>query len=589
MLLNNNYMERRDFRMTYIKKYEEWLNNEFFDEATREELRAIGNDTKEIEDRFYMDLEFGTAGLRGKLGAGLNRMNLYIISRATQGLADYIKGYGKEYMDRGVAIAYDCRHFSKEFADRAAQVLAANGIKAYLFEELRPTPELSYAVRTLHTASGIVVTASHNPREYNGYKVYWEDGAQILSSVAKGITQKIQSISDFSTIEVMDMDIAKEKGLIVMLGKAMDDEYTEKVMGLAIREDIDKDIKIVYSPLNGTGNKPVRRVLKERGFTNIIVVPEQENPDPDFTTVGYPNPEDVKAFKYAQELGKKEGAELLIATDPDCDRLAIMVKGDNGEYVAFNGNQTGAILIKYVIEGMKEKGTLPSNAAIVKSLVTGDLGRAVAKKYGVETFEVLTGFKNICEKINDFKRDNNSYEFIFGYEESIGYVAGTFVRDKDAVIASMLLCEAAAYYKSKGKTLINILDEIYEEFGYYRENLISLVLEGIEGQERISRMMIEYRKDYLKSIGTAKLTKFIDYEAEKSYDIASGKEEPSGIEKSNVLKFYFDDESWYAVRPSGTEPKIKIYMYSKGKTLKAGEEKLVEMKDVIIAKLQSTK
>ncbi|MGH4052305.1 MAG: phospho-sugar mutase [Clostridium sp.] len=575
--------------MNYIKKYEEWLNNEFFDQATREELRSISNDTKEIEDRFYMDLEFGTAGLRGKLGAGLNRMNLYIISRATQGLADYIKDYGKEYMDRGVAIAYDCRHFSKEFADRAAQVLAANGIKAYLFEELRPTPELSYAVRTLHTASGIVVTASHNPREYNGYKVYWEDGAQILSSVAKGITNKIKSITDFSTIEVMDMDVAKEKGLIVMLGKAMDDEYTQKVLGLAIREDIDKDIKIVYTPLNGTGNMPVRRVLRERGFSNIIVVPEQENPDPDFTTVGYPNPEDVKAFKYARELGKKEDAELLIATDPDCDRLAIMVKGDNGEYVAFNGNQTGAILIKYVIEGMKEKGTLPSNAAIVKSLVTGDLGRAIAKKYGVKTFEVLTGFKNICEKINDFKRDNNSYEFIFGYEESIGYVAGTFVRDKDAVIASMLLCEAAAYYKSKGKTLINILDEIYEEFGYYREDLVSLVLEGIEGQERISRMMVEYRKDYLKSIGTAKLTKIIDYEAEKSYDIVSGKEEPSGIEKSNVLKFYFDDESWYAVRPSGTEPKIKIYMYSKGKTLKAGEEKLVEMKDVIIAKLQTTK
>ena len=574
--------------MTYIKKYEEWLNNEYFDEATREELRSISKDTKEIQDRFYMDLEFGTAGLRGKLGAGLNRMNLYIISRATQGLADYIKDYGKEYMDRGVAIAYDCRHFSKEFAARAAQVLAANGIKAYLFEELRPTPELSYAVRTLHTASGIVVTASHNPREYNGYKVYWEDGAQILSPVANGITQKIQSITDFSTIEVMDMDEAKEKGLIVMLGKAMDDEYTEKVKGLAIREDIDKDIKIVYTPLNGTGNMPVRRVLKERGFTNIIVVSEQENPDPDFTTVGYPNPEDVKAFKYAQELGTKEGAELLIATDPDCDRLAIMVKGDRGEYVAFNGNQTGAILIKYIIEGMKEKVTLPSNAAIVKSLVTGDLGRAIAKKYGVETFEVLTGFKNICGKIHDFKKDN-SFEFIFGYEESIGYVAGTFVRDKDAVIASMLLCEAAAYYKSKGKTLINILDEIYEEFGYYRENLISLVLEGIEGQERISRMMIEYRKDYLKTIGDAKLTKFIDYETEKSYDVVSGKEEPSGIEKSNVLKFYFDDESWYAVRPSGTEPKIKIYMYSKGETLKAAEEKLVEMKDIIIEKLQSTK
>ncbi|MBU3176256.1 phospho-sugar mutase [Clostridium estertheticum] len=574
--------------MTYIKRYEEWVNNKYFDEGTREELKSIKNDNKEIEDRFYMDLEFGTAGLRGKLGAGLNRMNIYIISRATQGLADYIKEYGKEYMDRGVAIAYDCRHYSVKFAATAAQVLAANGIKAYLFEELRPTPELSYAVRTLHTAAGIVVTASHNPKEYNGYKVYWEDGAQILSSTAKGITEKIKSITDFSTIKVMDIEEAKKKGLIVILGKAMDDEYMEKVKGLAIRDNIDKDIKIVYTPLNGTGNVPVRRVLKERGFTNIIVVPEQEKPDPDFTTVGYPNPEDVKAFKYARALGKKEGAELLIATDPDCDRLAIMVRDTLGEYVAFNGNQTGAILIKYVIEGMKENGTLPKNAAIVKSLVTGDLGRAIATKYGVETFEVLTGFKNICGKVNDFKKDN-SFEFIFGYEESIGYVAGTFVRDKDAVIASMLLCEAAAYYKSKGKTLLDILNEIYVEFGYYRENLISLVLEGIEGQERISRMMVEYRKDYLLTIGSSKLTKFIDYEVEKSYDILNNAEEPSGIEKSNVLKFYFDDDSWYAVRPSGTEPKIKIYMYSKGKTLKAAEEKLVEMEKVIIAKLQSTK
>ncbi|NNU74923.1 phospho-sugar mutase [Clostridium estertheticum] len=574
--------------MTYIKRYEEWVNNKYFDEETREELKSIKSDNKEIEDRFYMDLEFGTAGLRGKLGAGLNRMNIYIISRATQGLADYIKEYGKEYMDRGVAIAYDCRHYSVKFAATAAQVLAANGIKAYLFEELRPTPELSYAVRTLHTAAGIVVTASHNPKEYNGYKVYWEDGAQILSSTAKGITEKIKSITDFSTIKVMDIEEAKKKGLIVILGKAMDDEYMEKVKGLAIRDNIDKDIKIVYTPLNGTGNVPVRRVLKERGFTNIIVVPEQEKPDPDFTTVGYPNPEDVKAFKYARALGKKEGAELLIATDPDCDRLAIMVRDTLGEYVAFNGNQTGAILIKYVIEGMKENGTLPKNAAIVKSLVTGDLGRAIATKYGVETFEVLTGFKNICGKVNDFKKDN-SFEFIFGYEESIGYVAGTFVRDKDAVIASMLLCEAAAYYKLKGKTLLDILNEIYVEFGYYRENLISLVLEGIEGQERISRMMVEYRKDYLLTIGSSKLTKFIDYEVEKSYDILNNAEEPSGIEKSNVLKFYFDDDSWYAVRPSGTEPKIKIYMYSKGKTLKAAEEKLVEMEEVIIAKLQSTK
>lgn len=574
--------------MTYIKKYEEWLNNEYFDEATREELRSIAEDHKEIQDRFYMDLEFGTAGLRGKLGAGLNRMNLYIISRATQGLADYIKDYGKEYMDRGVAIAYDCRHYSKEFAARAAQVLAANGVKAYLFEELRPTPELSYAVRTLNTASGIVVTASHNPREYNGYKVYWEDGAQILSPIAKGITEKIQSISDFSTIKIMDIEEAKEKGLIVMLGKAMDDEYIEKVKGLSLRENIDKNIKIVYTPLNGTGNVPVRRVLQERGFTNIMVVPEQENPDPDFTTVGYPNPEDVKAFKYAQELGKKEEAELLIATDPDCDRLAIMVRDQKGEYMAFNGNQTGAILIKYVIEGMKEKGTLPNNGAIVKSIVTGDLGKAIAKKYGVETFEVLTGFKNICGKIHDFKRDN-SYEFIFGYEESIGYVTGTFVRDKDGVISSMLLCEAAAYYKSQGKTLIDVLNEVYEEFGYYRENLISIVLEGIEGQERISRMMKEYRRYNPKTLGEAKLVKYVDYELEKSYDIINGIEEASGVPVSDVLKFYFDDESWYAVRPSGTEPKIKIYMYTKGKTLKVAEEKLEEMKDIIIGKLQSTK
>lgn len=574
--------------MAYKKKYEEWLNNEHFDQKTREELRSIAEDDTEIQDRFYMDLEFGTAGLRGKLGAGLNRMNIYIISRASQGLADYIKGYGQEYMDRGVAIAYDCRHFSEEFAATAAQVLAANGIKAYLFEELRPTPELSYAVRTLNCASGIVVTASHNPKEYNGYKVYWEDGAQILSSIANGITDNIQKITDFSSIKLMDMEEAKEKGLIVMLGKAMDDEYMEKVKGLSLRDDIDKDIKIVYTPLNGTGSMPVQRVLRERGFTNIVVVPEQENPDPDFATVGYPNPEDVKAFKYAEALGKKEAAELLIATDPDCDRLAIMVRDNNGEYVAFNGNQTGAILIKYVIEGMKDKGTLPKNAAIVKSIVTGDLGKAIASKHGVVTFDVLTGFKNICGKVNDFKIDN-SYEFVFGYEESIGYVAGTFVRDKDAVIASMLLCEAAGYYKTQGKTLIDVLNDVYEEFGYYRESLLSIVLEGIEGQQRISRMMVEYRKDNPKTLGTAKLIKYIDYDIEKSYDVINGTEESTGIPVSNVLKFYFDDGSWYAVRPSGTEPKIKIYMYSKGETLEASEQKLAEMKEIIVRKIQSTK
>ncbi|WP_027624208.1 phospho-sugar mutase [Clostridium lundense] len=572
--------------MDYMKVYEEWLNNEYFDEETREELRSIKDNPKEIEDRFYRNLEFGTAGLRGKIAAGTNRMNKYIIAKVTQGLADFIVERGSEAMERGVAIAYDCRHHSDEFAKTAALVLAANGIKAYLFESLRPTPVLSYTVRRLKTISGIVVTASHNPREYNGYKVYWEDGAQILSSIADPILEKIENIKSFDEIKKISEEEAKDKGLLKIIGKEIDDEYIEKVKELSLRDDIDKNVKIVYTPLNGTGNIPVRRVLKERGFTNIIVVPEQENPDPDFTTVGYPNPEDTKAFKYAENLGKEVGAELLIATDPDCDRLAIMVKDKNGEYVAFNGNQTGAILIKYILESKKEKGTLPSNGAIIKSLVTGDMGKAIGEKYGIKTFETLTGFKNICGKENEFEI-TGEYKFIFGYEESIGYVAGDFVRDKDGVISSMLLCEAVAYYKTLGKSLINVLNETYEELGYYREKLISVVLEGIEGQQRISRMMKAYRKEFPKQIGEAKLIKYIDLEEGKEYDLISNKESDSEIPKSNVLKFMLDDESWYAVRPSGTEPKIKIYMYSKGKTLEDGQNKLKVMEEVIMGKLNS--
>ncbi|GAA0730690.1 phospho-sugar mutase [Clostridium malenominatum] len=572
--------------MDYMKVYEEWLNNDYFDEETREELRGLKGNTKEIEDRFYRSLEFGTAGLRGKIAAGTNRMNKYIIAQVTQGLANFIVENGKEAMNRGVAIAYDCRHYSDLFAKTAALVLAANGIKAYLFEGLRPTPELSYTVRRLNTISGIVVTASHNPRDYNGYKVYWEDGAQILSSIANPITENINNIKDFNEIKLISEEEAKAKGLLVILGKEIDDEYIEKVKSLSLREDIDKDINIVYTPLNGTGNVPVRRVLSERGFKNIYVVPEQENPDPDFTTVGYPNPEDVKAFKYAESLGKKVNAELLIATDPDCDRLAIMVKDNNGEYLAFNGNQTGAILIKYIVEGMKDTGNLPKNPFIVKSVVTGDLGKAIAAKYGVETYDALTGFKNICGKANELERDSKG-KFIFGYEESIGYVAGDFVKDKDGVISSMLLCEAAAYYKSIGKTLIDVLNEVYEEFGYYRENLISLVLEGIEGQGRIARMMKVYREEFPKVLGDAKLTKYVDLEIGKVWDLVSGEEKDSDIPKSDVLKFYLDDGSWYAVRPSGTEPKIKIYMYSKGKTLEESQNKLKVMEEVIMGKLHS--
>lgn len=572
--------------MDYRETYNNWRTNTYFDEETRNELEKLSEDEKEIEDRFYRELEFGTAGLRGKLGAGINRMNIYIVSRATQGLADFIKKQGEEYMKRGVAIAYDCRHFSKEFAIRTALILAANDIKAYLFESLRPTPVLSFAVRHLKTASGIVVTASHNPKEYNGYKVYWEDGAQILPEYADAITENILKINSFEDIKVMEEKEALNKGLLTIISKEIDDIYVSKVKELSLREDIDKDIKVVYTPLNGTGNILVRRVLKERGFTNITVVPEQENPDPNFTTAPFPNPEDVRAFEYAEKLGKKVDAELLIATDPDCDRLAIMVRNKEGKYVSFNGNQTGAMLVKYIIEARKELGKLPSNGAIVKSIVTGNLGKAIAEKYGVKTFEALTGFKNICGKVDEFEK-TGEYEFIFGYEESIGYVTGTFVRDKDAVISSMMLCEAAAYYKKQGKSLLDVLEETYKEFGYYKENLISLVLEGIEGSRRINRMMEVYRKEYPMEIGGAKLVQYIDYKVRKDINVITGTASDCEIPTSNVLKFALEDGSWYAVRPSGTEPKIKLYMYSKGNNEKEAEDKLKTMKEVVFAKLQS--
>ncbi|QEK11367.1 phospho-sugar mutase [Crassaminicella thermophila] len=571
--------------MDYKGRYEEWLHSKYMDEETKEELLSIKDNEKEIEDRFYRDLEFGTAGLRGKIGVGTNRMNKYIVARATQGLADFIIEKGKKYMDRGVVIAYDCRHFSKEFAKKTALVLAGNGIKAYLFEDLRPTPELSFAVRKLNTAAGIVITASHNPKEYNGYKVYWEEGSQILEDVASAITTKIQNIKDFSVIKTMDEKDAVKRGLLSILGKEIDDVYIENVKSLGLRENIDKEIKIVYTPLNGTGNIPVRRVLKERGFKNIIVVPEQENPDPDFTTVGYPNPEDVKAFAYAEKLGKKVGAEILIATDPDCDRLGVMVKGEKEEYVSLNGNQMGAIFIQYILEAKKEQNTLQEDAYIVKSIVTGDLGKAIAKSYGVKTFEALTGFKNICGKVNELEKLGNN-NFVFGYEESIGYVAGNFVRDKDGVIASELLCEAAAYYKGHGKTLLDVLEEIYKKYGYYQEKLVSIVLEGIEGQNRIKRMMEKFRTEYPTDIKKSKLSKYIDYQKQVSFDFLKEKEESIEIPISNVLKFVFDDHSWYAIRPSGTEPKIKVYMYTKGDTLEEAQEKLKNIEEVVMKQLE---
>lgn len=566
--------------MSYKENFNSWLNNPNIDEKTKEELNSI-KDEKEIEDRFYKELEFGTAGLRGKLGAGTNRMNVYNISKVTQGLATFIKSLGKDAMNRGVAIAYDCRHFSKEFAETAALVLCGNNIKVYLFEDLRPTPMLSFAVRHLNTISGIVITASHNPKDYNGYKVYFEDGAQVLSEIADPILKNINEIKDFNEVIKMDKAEALNKGLLTMIGKDIDDIYIDKVKKLSLRDkELDKDIKIVYTPLNGTGNKPVRRILKERGFKNIIIVPEQENPDPDFTTVGYPNPENTKAFKYSENLGKSIGAELLIATDPDADRLAIEVADEKGNYVPFNGNQTGAILIEYILSSMKEKDLLPVKGAIVKSIVTGDLGKVIAASYGIDTYETLTGFKNICGLIPSLSEEN--IKFIFGYEESIGYVMDTFVRDKDAVMSSMLLCEAAAYYKSKGKTLLHVLNEIYEKHGYYSEKQISLVLEGIEGKNRIERMMKNYRKDFPTTIGKTKVIKYVDYDIEKSFDLLTSTESESSIPKSNVLKFFLEDESFYAVRPSGTEPKIKIYIYTKGSSSKESFDKINTLEEKIL-------
>lgn len=561
--------------MSYMEKYNHWLDSDYFDEETKDELRSISEDLIEVEDRFYADLEFGTAGLRGKIGAGTNRMNKYTVALATQGLAQTIINKGQEAMDRGVAIAYDVRQFSDLFSEIAARVLAANGIKTYLFDGIRPTPVLSFAVRTLKTISGIVVTASHNPREYNGYKVYWEEGSQILDEIADEILDEIGNIEDFSEIKIMELEEALDKDLIQYIGSEIDDKYNQEILNMAINEDIDKNIKIVYTPLNGTGNLPVRRILKDRGFTNIIIVPEQEKPDSNFTTVGYPNPEDPKAFDYAVELGKKQSADILVATDPDCDRIAMMVNNGENEFVFVNGNQTGALLVNYIITARHNNRTLPQNAAIVKSIVTGDLGKAIANKYNVETFETLTGFKFICEKANEWDL-TNEYSFLFGYEESIGYTYGTHVRDKDAVVSTMMIAEMAAYFKKQGKNMLDVLEDLYQEYGYYREKLISVVLEGIEGSRRIARMMEHFRENPIKSIGDMHLERTIDYLIDET-----------GNAKSNVLKYYLDDGSWYAIRPSGTEPKIKLYIYTKDKNNEKAKTKIALIEKTVTEKMYS--
>ena len=537
--------------MDYKARYEEWLERLADSDPLKAELEAIKGDDKEIEDRFYQDLSFGTAGLRGKVGAGTNRMNFLTVGKASQGVADYIVSKGKEACEKGVIIAHDPRHFSKEFSQLAAGIFAANGIKVYTFPDLRPTPELAFMIRRLGTVSGINITASHNPREYNGYKAYWDDGCQVSADVADGMTEKINAVDIWSGIKTSDYEEGVKSGKITVLGSEYDREYLDKIEGMAIHEgdELDLTIPLVYTPLNGCGSIPFRQMLTDRGFSNWKIVPEQENPDPDFTTVGYPNPEDPKAFKLSEQYGREFGAELLMATDPDSDRFAIEIRDDNGNYIPLNGNQTGYLLVNYVLEGRKDAGTLPAKGAMVKSIVTSTLSTIMAKAYGVEMFETLTGFKNICGKIPYLHE--NGYTYLFGYEESVGYAVCEDIRDKDGISAGMLVAEAAAYYRKQGKTLWDVLQEIYAKYGFFAEDEPNMVLEGIPGAQRIQRMMKWFRENIPTTVAGAKVEKVIDY--------INGYED---IPPQNAIRLFLDNGSWFAVRPSGTEPKIKFYFYS---------------------------
>jgi phosphoglucomutase len=562
--------------MEYLKRYEEWMQNTYFDAATREELAALKGMDNEIKERFYRDLEFGTGGLRGILGAGVNRMNLYTVRRATQGLANTIKKQNGE--NKGVAIAYDSRRMSPEFALDTALCVAANGIHAYLFESLRPTPELSFAVRELGCIAGIVITASHNPAEYNGYKVYWDDGAQITYPKDIEIISEVNAITDFSAAKTMSKEDALAKGLLTIIGKEIDDKYIAELKKLVVNpiNEESKKLKIVYTPLHGTGNLPVRRILKELGFENVYVVPEQELPDSEFSTVGYPNPEDPKVFTLAQKLAKEVGADIIMATDPDADRLGIMVRDEKDEFVLFNGNMTGALIAEYEFSQKAETGTLPKNAALIKTIVTGNISDLIVAHYNARLIEVLTGFKYIGEQIKYFE-ETGSNEYVFGYEESYGCLVGTHSRDKDAVVAVMALCEAAAYYKSKGITLYEQMNKIYEKYGYFKEDLVSVTLKGMEGMQKIKEIMTSFRANPPKSAGDYKVLKIRDYEQDTVTDMDSGTVTPTGLPKSDVLYFDLNDNAWCAIRPSGTEPKIKFYFGVKGADMDEAEAKLKKL------------
>ena len=568
--------------MNYLDSYKNWCTNKIFDEKTQEELKNITDDS-EIKDRFYKNLEFGTAGLRGIIGAGTNRMNKYTVTQATQGLANYIKKVGGE--NRGVAIAYDSRNMSIEFSKWTALCLNANGIKTYRFESLRPTPELSFAVRYLNCIAGIVITASHNPAEYNGYKVYWEDGAQIVSPVDKEIMNEVKNVTDFSEIKDMNINEATEKGLYNEIGKDVDDAYISELKKLVLNEEIIKkvqnQIKIVYTPLHGTGNLPVQRILKEIGFENVYVVSEQEKPNGNFPTVTYPNPEDKKAFELALKLAKEVDADIVLATDPDADRLGIYAKDTkSGEYMPFTGNMSGLLIAEYELSQKKKKGILPKNGALIKTIVSSDMADAITEEYGVKLIEVLTGFKYIGEQIKIFEK-TKEYEYLFGYEESYGCLVGTHARDKDAIVAVMALCEAAAYYKDKNMTLWDQMINIYEKYGYYREGQTAITMKGIDGAEKIQQILENLRANPPKKIGVYDVIEYRDYKTGIIENYENNKKDKTNLPISNVLYYKLNDGAWCCVRPSGTEPKIKFYIGVRGNSLEDSDKKLKELSDAM--------
>jgi phosphoglucomutase len=568
--------------MDYKGRYELWFNSSVIDEKTKEELSSI-KEEKELEDRFYKELEFGTGGLRGVIGAGSNRMNIYTVGKATQGLAEYLLNTYKE--EASASIAYDSRNMSREFAETAALVFCANGIKVNLFESLRPTPMLSYTVRHLKSKAGIVITASHNPKQYNGYKVYGDDGGQVTDKAAEEVLSYINNIEDFSKIKKITVEEARNRGLLNIIGEEIDKNYIDKVKALTIREDLvkeqAKDLKIIYTPIHGAGNMPIRRVLRELGYENVFVVKEQEQPDGNFPTAPYPNPEESKVFALALDMAKEVQPDIIFGTDPDCDRIGVVVKDNEGQYKVLTGNQTGVLLTNYIISSLKETNKLPDNGAVIKTIVTTEMAAAVARAYSVDLIDVLTGFKYIGEKIKEFE-ETNSNTYLFGFEESYGYLAGDFVRDKDAVVAAALITEMTLYYKSKGMSLYDALMELYNNYGFYKESLISIELQGREGQEKIAKALEYLRHSMKATVNDVKIVKKMDYKLSIEKDLINIDEKIINLPKSNVLKFVLEDGSWFVIRPSGTEPKMKIYLSCIGSSLQNAEEKMEVFKKNIM-------